>query len=227
VNGPLALSWREQYREGARMAEETWFVAMDGQQLEGARGTEDVRSLIRANPSKKIVVWNEKMTGWADPATVPAFRAMAAPSETPPPPAPSAAPPPRPSPNPVAAAVAASAPEARATLHREVHFFRGLLDFKFEEYVTPKIIRTLYILSLVLVAIGWLVMIVSGIGMIAAGSRYGGMTALIGILYLVLSPLFAIIQLTLIRVFFELVLVFFSIKESIASLDEKTARGAR
>ena len=196
------------------MAEETWFVAMDGQQLEGARPTDEVRTLIRANPSKKIVVWNEKMTGWADPATVPAFRAAAAPEA----PAPPAAPPPRPATNPVAAAVAASAPEARETLHREVHFFRGLLDFKFEEYVTPKIIRTLYILSLVLVAIGWLVMIVSGIGMIAAGSRYGGMTALIGIVYIVLSPLIAIIQLTLIRVFFELVLVFFSMKESLESL---------
>ena len=44
------------------------------------------------------------------------------------------------------------------------------------------------------------------------------MTALIGIVYIVLSPLIAIIQLTLIRVFFELVLVFFSMKESLESL---------
>src|SRR5262249_37249349 len=145
------------YRAGhnsteAGMAEETWFVAMDGKQLEGARPLAEVRDLIRANAGKRIVVWNEKMTGWADPATLPAFRQAAA---TPPaagPGPPPSAPPPRPHPQAaaaaqaVAAAVASSAPAAKETLQHEARFFRGLLDFKFEELITPKIIRTLYII---------------------------------------------------------------------------------
>ena len=198
------------------MAEETWFVAMDGRQLEGARPIDEVRELIKANPGKKLMVWNEKMTGWAEPATLPAFR------ESPAAPAPepaAATPPPRPQPGAaVAAAVAASAPAARETIQHEARFFRGLLDFKFEELITPKIIRTLYIISTALIALGWLAMVV-------AGSRFGGGTAIIGVVYLVLSPVIAILELTFMRMFFELVLVMFRIKDGIVHIEESARAG--
>jgi uncharacterized protein DUF4282 len=209
------------------MADERWFVAVDGTQLEGTKSTDEVRDLIKASPSKKLVVWNEKMTGWADPATLPEFRAAAAPAPAPAPAtpaAPAAEPPPRPrqAASAVASAVAASAPAARATVQHEVKFFRGLLDFGFEEFVTPKIIRTLYIVTLVVIALGFLVMLVGGIGMIVAGARYSGASLVIGLLYIVLSPLVALLEATFARVFFELVLLFFKMKESLVSLDEKT-----
>jgi hypothetical protein len=217
------------------MAEETWFVAMDGRQLEGARPLNEVKEIIRANTGKRIVVWNEKMTGWADPATLPAFREAAA-SAPPPAPASAAAPPPEPPasvPPPrrdpgaaagaVAAAVAGSAPAAKAMIQHEARFFRGLLDFKFEEFITPKVIRTLYIVSLIFVALGFVAMVFGGIGMIFMGARFGGGgSAILGIVYLVLSPVIALLQATFLRMFFELVLVLFRIKDAIVNLEESS-----
>ena len=64
------------------MAEEKWFVALDGAQIEGEHDAEMIRQLMARNPGKPLVVWNEKMADWADPATLPAFRAAAAPRES-------------------------------------------------------------------------------------------------------------------------------------------------
>jgi hypothetical protein len=218
------------------MAEETWFVAMDGRQLEGARPLNEVRDIIRANSGKRIVVWNEKMTGWADPATLPAFKEAAAPPAPATPAAPASEPAPSAPPRrdagaagaaagAVAAAVASSAPAAKETIQHEAKFFRGLLDFKFEEFITPKVIRTLYIVSLVFVALGFVAMVLGGIGMIFMGARFGGGSAFLGIVYLVLSPVIAVLQATFIRIFFELVLVLFRIKDAIVHLEETSRIG--
>jgi hypothetical protein len=187
------------------MDEERWFVAIDGKQLEGARSADEVRGLIESNAGKKVLVWNEKMTGWADAATVPQLR-PAAPAS-----------PPRGADvaGAVASAVASTVPEARDTVRREAHFLRGLLDLSFSEFVTPKIVRILYIVSMFFVALMFLAMVLGALGMIVGGARYGFGGPLIGILYLALAPIVAIVQLTVSRVFLEVVLVLFAIKDNL------------
>jgi hypothetical protein len=120
----------------------------------------------------------------------------------------------------VAAAVAASGPEAKAALKEDAKFLRGLLDFGFTQLITPKIIRALYIITIVLIGLGLVAMIIAALGMIFMGARFGGGTAVLGVIYLVLAPILALVQVTFARMFFELVLVLFRIKDAIVSLEE-------
>ena len=208
------------------MSEETWIVAIDGQQIEGEHGAEQVRTLMRTNPGRQIVVWNDTMTAWADPATLSAFRAAPAPAPAPRPAAPSASPAPRPTALSGAASAAAEfaarGPELKNAIQSDAKFFKGLLDFGFTEFITPKIIRTLYILSVALVALGFLGLVVSAIGMIFTGIRLGSaISILFGVVFLALTPIIAIVQVTLARVFFELVLLVFRIKDALVHLEEK------
>jgi Domain of unknown function (DUF4282) len=208
------------------MSEETWIVAIDGQQIEGEHGAEQVRTLMRTNPGRQIVVWNDTMTAWADPATLSAFRAAPAPAPAPRPAAPSASPAPRPTALSGAASAAAEfaarGPELKNAIQSDAKFFKGLLDFGFTEFITPKIIRTLYILSVALVALGFLGLVVSAIGMIFTGIRLGSaISILFGVVFLALTPIIAIVQVTLARVFFELVLLLFRIKDAVVHLEEK------
>ena len=208
------------------MSEETWIVAIDGQQIEGEHSAEQVRTLMRTNPGRQIVVWNDTMTAWADPATLSAFRAAPAPAPAPRPAAPSASPAPRPTALSGAASAAAEfaarGPELKNAIQSDAKFFKGLLDFGFTEFITPKIIRTLYILSVALVALAFLGLVVSAIGMIFTGIRLGSaISILFGVVFLALTPIIAIVQVTLARVFFELVLLVFRIKDALVHLEEK------
>ena len=68
-------------------------------------------------------------------------------------------------------------------------------------------------------------MVVSALGSILTGIRLGsGVAILMGIVFLALTPIIAILQVTLARVFFELVLVLFRIKDGVVHLHEKSAQ---
>jgi hypothetical protein len=221
------------------MSEETWIVAIDGQQVEGEHGAEQIRTLMRTNSGRQIVVWNDTMTAWADPSTLQAFRAAPVPAPVPSPAparpaviatATAAAPAPRPAQSAAAAAASATAaelaakgPEMRNALQSDAKFFKGLLDFSFTEFITPKIVRTLYILSVALVALGFVGLVISALGSILTGIRLGsGISIVIGIVFLAVTPIIAIVQVTLARVFFELVLLQFRIKDAVVHIEEKS-----
>lgn len=104
-------------------------------------------------------------------------------------------------------------------------FFGSLLDLSFTSFVTTKLIKVLYVLSLVLLAIAYVVI---AIALFSSGggdsftvgddgtfqADSGGNTGL-GLLWLfVLGPLFLFFYTLLYRVFFELVVVLFRIFEN-------------
>lgn len=94
-------------------------------------------------------------------------------------------------------------------------FFGKLFDFSFEAFITPSIIKILFILILVVIALGALGMIivaftqgvVAGLAMLIIGVPIGGF------LYI----LFA-------RVWLEIVVVFFRIEENTAIMAERSAK---
>lgn len=218
------------------MSEETWIVAIDGQQIEGEHGAEQIRTLMRTNAGRQIVVWNDTMTAWTDPATLSPFRAdpapaavtATAPSPRPQAPSPASAPRPtaRPGPSTASAAAAefaARGPELKNAIQSDAKFFKGLLDFGFTEFITPKIVRTLYILSAALIALGFLGLVGTAISSILMGIRLSsGFSIIGGVIFLALTPVIAIIQITLARVFFELVLLVFRIKDALVHLEENS-----
>ena len=83
-------------------------------------------------------------------------------------------------------------------------FFESLMDTRFDHLITPKLIRFLYIVSMVVLAIGTLIVIIS-----AFADKVGT-----GILALILAPIGALIYLIVIRLWLELIIVTFKIREA-------------
>ena len=72
-------------------------------------------------------------------------------------------------------------------------FFGALFDFSFEHFVTPMIVKVVYILSIIALGVGWLVFLAAGFSQ-GAGS---------GLFVLILGPIAIILYLCLIRMTLE------------------------
>ncbi len=95
-------------------------------------------------------------------------------------------------------------------------FFGSLFDLSFSSFVAPKIIKVLYVLVLILIALG----VLAGLG--------GAVFALIqgeivqALLTLVVLPFAVIIELILARMWTELIIVSFRIAENVQEINQKT-----
>lgn len=183
------------------MSQDRWFVSQDGVQLEGSYDREQAARLLRERPQNAFLVWREGMGQWADPRTMPDFSAAAPPAV---PPASAA---------PVFRSHAPASPSAPSG--GPAGFFMALFDFRFNTFITPSIIGFIYGLAMVLIGLGFLFLVWSGLRSIYSGIRYdmGGM-AVRGLIYLVIAPVFSLLYLAMVRVFLEGVLVLFKIKDN-------------
>ena len=84
-------------------------------------------------------------------------------------------------------------------------FFKLLFDMSFDDYITTKIIKILYIISIVGSGILGLIIIFSGFA-----TNSGAM----GIFFLILGPVVAFINIIISRVWLELIIVLFKIAEN-------------
>ena len=107
----------------------------------------------------------------------------------------------------------------------EKGFFASLFDVSFSSFVTTKLIKVLYVISLVLIAIGYV-----GIAVAIFNSggeeltfndttgeleETGGGNTGLGVLWLlVIGPLYVFVYVLISRVFYELVIVLFRIMEN-------------
>jgi len=117
---------------------------------------------------------------------------------SPPPNQPPAGPPPGPPPSgPYGGAAPSGAPRKG--------FFGSLFDFSFEHFVTPIIVKIVYVLALAALVLGWLVFLAAGFSQ-SAGA---------GIAVLVLGPIGLILYLALIRMTLEFYLAIVRMSEDI------------
>jgi hypothetical protein len=79
-----------------------------------------------------------------------------------------------------------------------------IFDLSFKKYVTPTVIRVLFVLVMVFAGLWWLFAVIAGFSS-SAGAGLGG---------LVLGGVGFLVVVLMYRVFFELVMVIFSIKEN-------------
>ena len=91
-------------------------------------------------------------------------------------------------------------------------FFEALFDFSFSEFLTPKIIKILYGVGLILAVIGALIFIVSGF------HRSVG----VGIVFLIISPIVFLLYALGARIYMEILIVLFRIA---GWVEEIAARG--
>ena len=84
-------------------------------------------------------------------------------------------------------------------------FFGALFDFKFEHFITPIIVKVVYILALVGLVIGWLVFLAAGFAQDATS----------GVFVLVLGPVALILYLAFIRMTLEFYLAIVRMSQDI------------
>lgn len=207
------------------MAEERFFVAVDGSQLDGDYDISKVRQLVTQHAGRQVLVWNEGLSGWTDPRTLPSFRpgAPSTPANAPVAPTPEPAREPAREPTPARSAgpsnlereAAARAQQMRDTVQGDVKFFKGLLDPSFDTLITPKIIRTLYIIAMGLVALAALGFLLSGIASAVRGS------VIVGLVMILISPIVAVLYLAMVRISFEVVFCLFKIRDAVEKIASK------
>ncbi|NLX07570.1 MAG: DUF4282 domain-containing protein [Phycisphaerae bacterium] len=89
-------------------------------------------------------------------------------------------------------------------MDRERGFFAALFDLSFSEFVTTRVIRVLYIIAIVVVALGM-------IGIILSGFAQGVSN---GIVLLIVSPIVFLLYVLVVRIWLEVILVIFRIEEN-------------
>ena len=96
-------------------------------------------------------------------------------------------------------------------------FFGDLFDFEFKDFITVRIIKVIYILGMILIAIGALIALIAGF------SRGGGASI---IFTFVLVPFGALLTIIFFRVYLELVVVIFRIGENSTEIARKLGAGS-
>jgi hypothetical protein len=97
---------------------------------------------------------------------------------------------------------------------RKNGFFEGLMDTRFDTLITPKLVSFLYVVSMVVVTL-------LTIGFVIAGFADGGATA---VLFLILAPILGLIYLIMIRLYLELIVVAFKIRDAAEEVAVNTRR---
>jgi hypothetical protein len=117
-------------------------------------------------------------------------------------------------------------------------FFGSLFDLSFTEFVTTRVVKVLYVLTLVLLVLGYLgiaVALFTGGQEVASFDESTGQfttesegNAALGLLWLLLiGPLLLFLYTLLYRVFYELLIVVFRIYENTRDQLELTRRGVQ
>jgi hypothetical protein len=98
-------------------------------------------------------------------------------------------------------------------------FFGSLFDFSFSSLITTKIIKLVYIIATIVIALFSVIALLGGLVAIIAGAAVGhpGDVAL-GLLYMLLTPIFWLIYMILTRIYLELVIILFRIGEDVRRL---------
>jgi len=192
------------------MTEKVWYLAQDGRQIDETLALHQVADLVGSSPGSSFLVWKNGMSQWVPPSEVPEITALLAPSGPP-----EAQTPIPDKPTKVRGATPAGTLDLGAVRDR-MSFWRSLFDLKFESLITPTMVTVLYAVAILFVGLGFLAMVFSGIGSIVSGVRFSnwGM-AVLGLVWIVFSPVFALLYLAMIRLFFEVVVVLFKIHEQL------------
>jgi hypothetical protein len=95
-------------------------------------------------------------------------------------------------------------------------FFGSLFDFSFDNFIAPKLVKFLYVLSLILITILAIVLVVSGLVGLGNGSAAG-------LLAIILAPLGWLIYLITARLYLEFFIVVFKISDDLKDIRDSGA----
>lgn len=96
-------------------------------------------------------------------------------------------------------------------------FFRSLFDYSFSSFVTPRIIKILYVLATITIGLWTLFIVLAGFNV----SSGAGLLTLV-----IIGPLFFVLSMIYARVLLELVIVFFRINGNVQEIRDERVGGA-
>jgi len=96
-------------------------------------------------------------------------------------------------------------------------FVSSLFDLSFTNFITPKLIKVLFVISIVLAAFGSLFVVLTGF---QAGGVFGGLGAL-----LIVAPILFFFYVMYARVMMEVLIVIFRCSEYLAEIAKQGRRG--
>jgi hypothetical protein len=106
------------------------------------------------------------------------------------------------------------APVGKESTMEDKGFLGALFDLSFSEFVTIKFIRILYIIFLMLIAIGFIFALIGGFVSMFTDSFWSGLWKII------VAPIGALISIVLTRIWLEVLAVVFRIAENTTDLVE-------
>lgn len=107
-------------------------------------------------------------------------------------------------------------PPQMPTAEESKGFFAGLFDFSFQNLVTPKVIKVVYILALVMLALG----VLGGLGMILVLLIQGEI--LPALAFMIILPIYTFLGLLVMRIYHELIILGFRVLETLEAIKKNT-----
>ncbi|MBC6457500.1 DUF4282 domain-containing protein [Actinomadura sp. HBU206391] len=106
-------------------------------------------------------------------------------------------------------------PPSGRRLDNDKGFFGALFDFSFDNFIAPKLVKFLYVLSLILTTVYAIALLIYALVSVASGDSA---QTLVGLLFIVLSPVIWLIGLIVTRLYLELAIVMFKISDDIKDI---------
>ncbi len=104
-------------------------------------------------------------------------------------------------------------------------FFKSLFDFSFQTYVTNKIIKVLYVIALIMEALGAVILLIMGLVQVGQPARLGGGAG--WLLSFIAVPIMFILWVIATRVYFELLIVIFQVAENVRDMSWALTKGQK
>lgn len=109
-------------------------------------------------------------------------------------------------------------PPAAPSAEEAKGFLAGLFDFSFTNLITPKVIKVLYGLFLILWALG----ILGGLGTVVMMLVSGEI--IVAFLALIALPIVALLYLVMLRMYHELIIIAFKMAQNLEQIKNNTAK---
>ena len=93
-------------------------------------------------------------------------------------------------------------------------FFAALMDSRFDNLITPRLVSFLYVVSIIILALAAIAVVIAGF-VENAGT---------GVLLLIIAPIVALIYLIVVRLYLELIVVAFKIRDAAEEIATNTRR---
>jgi Domain of unknown function (DUF4282) len=109
-----------------------------------------------------------------------------------------------------------AAPPSGPRYDNDKGFFGSLFDFSFDNFIAPKLVKFLYVLSLIIITIVAIIVVVGGLVALGNGSA-------VGLLSIILAPLVWLIYLVGARLWLEFFVVVFKISDDLKDIRDSGA----